>query len=123
MNSSLEQWAARLSRLSVTGAAERKAIIVSFIDTESLIQKRAKDFFWQTDGVIPPSVPPLNKTEVKPSTKGETSWTEWELVQTVTVWIRPYTVRQVEVLQHSENSRWITLMTVNSESVPVQRFV
>lgn len=92
MNSSLKQWAAHLSRLSATGAAERKAIIVSFIDTESLIQKRAKDFFWQTDGVIPPSVPPLNKTEVKSSTKGETSWTEWELAQTATVWI-PFTVR------------------------------
>lgn len=46
----LFHWVAHLSRLNVSGEAERTAIIVSFIDTESLIQK-PRTFL--TDCLIP----------------------------------------------------------------------
>ncbi len=70
MNSSLNQRAAHLSRLNVTGAAERKAIIVSFIDTESLIQK-PRTFL--TDRLCYSSeCSPLSKTEIsQPRVKGK----------------------------------------------------
>lgn len=47
INSAFTQWAAHLLRLTMTGAAEKKAVTISFIDTESFYSG-AKDRFWQT---------------------------------------------------------------------------